>query len=49
MDAGSFDVLSDDLPTHHVHGDDMRYALSIHMIIQCGCTSRARERRKPTA
>jgi hypothetical protein len=35
MYSGSLDVLSDDVPTHHMLGDDVRCALSIHMIIQC--------------
>jgi hypothetical protein len=42
MDAGSLDVLSDDVPTHHVLGDDVRCALSIHTIIQRRSTSRTR-------
>jgi hypothetical protein len=47
MDARSFDVLADDLRAHHMLGDDVRYALRIHPIIQSGRTARAREGRKP--
>src|SRR5262245_248780 len=49
MDARSLDVLAHDLPAQHMLGNDMRRALSIHMIIQGGCTSRTRQRSKPGA
>lgn len=48
MDARSFDVLADDLPAHHMVGDDVGCALRIDPIIQSGRTTRAREGRKPT-
>src|SRR5512140_182325 len=49
MDAGSLDVLADDLSAHHVFDDDVLHALRIHPIIQSGHPSGARESRKPTA
>jgi hypothetical protein len=49
VDAGPFDVLSDDLAPHHVPGNDVRGALWIDAIIQGGCTARAWQGRKPAA
>ena len=49
MDARSFDVLADDLPSDHVCGDDTRDALAIHSIIQGRRAPRARQCGKPGA
>ena len=47
MDARSFDVRADDLPAHHMVGDHVLNALSVHVIIQSSRTARTRESRKP--
>jgi hypothetical protein len=47
MDARSLDVLADDLPPHHMLGDDMHDTLSIHPIIQSGRAARTGQRGKP--
>lgn len=49
MDARSFDVLADDLPSHHMRPDDALDALAIHSIIQSGRAPRARQCGKPGA
>jgi len=49
METRSLDVLADDLPPHHMRGDDMHHALPIHPIIQSCRAARARECGKPTA
>jgi hypothetical protein len=49
MDAGPLDVLANDLSPHHMLGDDVYYALTIHPIIQSGGAPRARERGKAGA
>src|SRR5947207_15465524 len=49
MDAGRLDVLANDPASHHMLGNDMCDALSIHPIIQSGYSPRTGERGKPGA
>ena len=49
MDTRSFDVLTDDLPSHHMRADDARDTLAIHSIIQGRRAARARQCGKPGA
>lgn len=49
MDARSFHILPDDLPSRHMCGDDVFSPLRIHPIIQGSGAARSRQRRKPAA